>query len=134
MPITIKLNGTMHSIDVDGDTPLLWVLRDVLGMTGTKSGMRDGAMRCLHCAYQWRTGSVLHYVNHDSIGKSGDHNYRSDRQDGGGRQDPEGPWLDHGEVVQCGYRQSGQIMSAVALLASKQAASGRMSISTTQCP
>ena len=38
MPFTIKVNGTPHSVDVDGDTPLLWVLRDVLGMTGTKFG------------------------------------------------------------------------------------------------
>jgi len=38
MPFTIKINGNTHSVDVDGDTPLLWVLRDVLGMTGTKFG------------------------------------------------------------------------------------------------
>ena len=36
MPFSIKVNGTPHSVSVDGDTPLLWVLRDVLGMTGTK--------------------------------------------------------------------------------------------------
>ena len=38
MAFTIKINGNTHSVDVDGDTPLLWVLRDVLGMTGTKFG------------------------------------------------------------------------------------------------
>jgi hypothetical protein len=38
MPFTIKVNGTPHSVDVDGDTPLLWVLRDLLGITGTKFG------------------------------------------------------------------------------------------------
>jgi hypothetical protein len=38
MPFTIKVNGTPHSVDVDDDTPLLWVLRDLLGMTGTKFG------------------------------------------------------------------------------------------------
>src|SRR2546421_8411760 len=38
MAFAIKVNGTTHSVDVDGDTPLLWVLRDVLGMTGTKFG------------------------------------------------------------------------------------------------
>ncbi|HMG49230.1 MAG TPA: (2Fe-2S)-binding protein, partial [Inquilinus sp.] len=38
MAFTIKVNGTTHEVDVDGDTPLLWVLRDVLGMTGTKFG------------------------------------------------------------------------------------------------
>jgi len=38
MAYTIKINATAHTVDVDGDTPLLWVLRDVLGMTGTKFG------------------------------------------------------------------------------------------------
>ena len=38
MAFTIKVNGTAHSVDVDADTPLLWVLRDVLGMSGTKFG------------------------------------------------------------------------------------------------
>ncbi len=38
MAFTIKVNGQTHSVDVDGDTPLLWVLRDVLGLTGTKFG------------------------------------------------------------------------------------------------
>src|ERR1700694_2514132 len=38
MPFAIKVNGNTHSVDVDADTPLLWVLRDVLGMTGTKFG------------------------------------------------------------------------------------------------
>jgi isoquinoline 1-oxidoreductase subunit alpha len=38
MAFVIKINGNKHNVDVDGDTPLLWVLRDVLGMTGTKFG------------------------------------------------------------------------------------------------
>jgi hypothetical protein len=38
MAFTLKINGTPHEVDVDGDTPLLWMLRDVLGMTGTKFG------------------------------------------------------------------------------------------------
>jgi succinate dehydrogenase/fumarate reductase-like Fe-S protein len=47
MPFTIKVNGTPHTVDVDGDTPLLWVLRDLLGMTGTKFGC--GAALCGAC-------------------------------------------------------------------------------------
>ena len=47
MPFTIKINGASHDIDVDGDTPLLWVLRDVLGMTGTKYGC--GIAQCGAC-------------------------------------------------------------------------------------
>jgi isoquinoline 1-oxidoreductase alpha subunit len=47
MPFSIKINGASHDIDVDGDTPLLWVLRDVLGMTGTKYGC--GIAQCGAC-------------------------------------------------------------------------------------
>jgi xanthine dehydrogenase iron-sulfur cluster and FAD-binding subunit A len=47
MAFTIEVNGQTHSVDVDGDTPLLWVLRDVLGMTGTKFGC--GAALCGAC-------------------------------------------------------------------------------------
>ena len=47
MPFTISVNGTSHAVDVDGDTPLLWVLRDVLGMTGTKFGC--GIAQCGVC-------------------------------------------------------------------------------------
>src|SRR3954467_192104 len=50
MAFTIKVNGTPRSVDVDGDTPLLWVLRDVLGMTGTKFGC--GAALCGACTVQ----------------------------------------------------------------------------------
>jgi isoquinoline 1-oxidoreductase alpha subunit len=47
MPITIKVNGAQHSVDVDGDTPLLWVLRDTIGLTGTKFGC--GVAQCGAC-------------------------------------------------------------------------------------
>src|SRR5450432_4678188 len=50
MSFTIKVNGNSHSVDVDGDTPLLWVLRDVLGMTGTKFGC--GLALCGACTVQ----------------------------------------------------------------------------------
>ena len=47
MPATVKINGVARTVDVDGDTPLLWVLRDVLGMTGTKFGC--GLALCVAC-------------------------------------------------------------------------------------
>jgi aerobic-type carbon monoxide dehydrogenase small subunit (CoxS/CutS family) len=50
MAFTLKINGTLHEVDVDGDTPLLWVLRDVLGMTGTKFGC--GQALCGACTVQ----------------------------------------------------------------------------------
>jgi aerobic-type carbon monoxide dehydrogenase small subunit (CoxS/CutS family) len=50
MVFTIKVNRNTHSVDVDGDTPLLWVLRDVLGMNRHEVRLRHGALRCLHRA------------------------------------------------------------------------------------
>jgi isoquinoline 1-oxidoreductase alpha subunit len=114
MAFTFNVNGTAQSVDVDADTPLLWVLRDVLGMTGTKFGC--GVALCGACtvhvdgsptrscitAIESVEGSEITTI--EGIGET-----------------PEGKalqqaWLDL-EVVQCGYCQSGQIMSAAALLA-----------------
>jgi isoquinoline 1-oxidoreductase subunit alpha len=116
MPITIKLNGTMHSIDVDGDTPLLWVLRDVLGMTGTKFGC--GMALCGACTVHINGEPVRSCITSiDSIGKSEITTIEAIGKTAVGAKIQKA-WLDR-EVVQCGYCQSGQIMSAVALLASK---------------
>ena len=61
MAFAIKINGQTHSVDVDGDTPLLWVLRDVLGMTGTKFGC--GMALCGACTrpYRWCPYSLVHH-------------------------------------------------------------------------
>jgi isoquinoline 1-oxidoreductase subunit alpha len=113
MAYTININGTPHSVDVDGDTPLLWVLRDVLGITGTKFGC--GAALCGACTVHLdgrASRSCITTV--DSIGTS---QVMTIEEIG---KTPQGEalqraWLDL-EVVQCGYCQSGQIMSAAALL------------------
>jgi len=115
MAFTISINGTGHSIDVDGDTPLLWVLRDVLGMTGTKFGC--GAALCGACTVHIdgvATRSCITPV--DSIEKSAVITIEAIGATASGAKIQKA-WLDH-EVVQCGYCQSGQIMSASALLAS----------------
>jgi len=115
MSFTISINGTGHSIDVDGDTPLLWVLRDVLGMTGTKFGC--GAALCGACTVHIdgvATRSCITPV--DSIEKSAVTTIEAIGATASGAKIQKA-WLDH-EVVQCGYCQSGQIMSASALLAS----------------
>jgi isoquinoline 1-oxidoreductase alpha subunit len=69
MAFTLKINGTPHEVDVDGDTPLLWVLRDVLGMTGTKFGC--GQALCGTCTVHIdgaATRSCITTV--DSVGES----------------------------------------------------------------
>ena len=115
MAFTININGTPHSIDVDGDTPLLWVLRDVLGMTGTKFGC--GAALCGACTVHIdgvATRSCITSI--DRIDKSAVTTIEVIGATASGAKIQKA-WLDH-EVVQCGYCQSGQIMSASALLAS----------------
>jgi isoquinoline 1-oxidoreductase alpha subunit len=115
MAFVINVNGSARSIDVDGDTPLLWVLRDVLGMTGTKFGC--GMALCGACTVHIdgvATRSCITPV--DGIGKSQITTIEAIGATPSGAK-VQKAWLDH-EVVQCGYCQSGQIMSASALLAS----------------
>ena len=116
MAFAIKINGTMHSVDVDGDTPLLWVLRDVLGMTGTKFGC--GMALCGACTVHINSEPTRSCITPiDSIGKSEITTIEAIGTTAAGARIQKA-WLDR-EVVQCGYCQSGQIMSATALLASK---------------
>jgi isoquinoline 1-oxidoreductase alpha subunit len=115
MPATIKVNGVDRAVDVDGDTPLLWVLRDVLGMTGTKFGCGMGL--CGACTVHIdsaATRSCITPIN--SIGASKITTIEAIGATAAGAR-VQKAWLDR-EVVQCGYCQSGQIMSASALLAS----------------
>jgi isoquinoline 1-oxidoreductase subunit alpha len=115
MAFTININGTPHSIDVDGDTALLWVLRDVLGMTGTKFGC--GAALCGACTVHIDGVATRSCVTSiDSIDKSVVTTIEAIGATASGAKIQKA-WLDR-EVVQCGYCQSGQIMSASALLAS----------------
>jgi len=115
MTTTIKINGVNRMVDVDGDTPLLWALRDVLGMTGTKFGC--GMALCGACTVHidgQATRSCITSV--DSIGQSQVTTIEAVGETPSGKAIQKA-WLDR-EVVQCGYCQSGQIMSASALLAS----------------
>src|ERR1700730_3786909 len=115
MAFNIQVNGNTHSIDVDGETPLLGVLRDVLGMTGTKFGC--GMALCGACTVHVdgvATRSCITPI--DSIGASEITTIEAIRATPAAAKIQKA-WLDR-EVVQCGYCQSGQIMSASALLAS----------------
>ena len=115
--IKLNINGKVHSVDVEPDTPLLWVLRDTLQYTGTKYGCGMGL--CGACtvhlagdpirscstpvsAAVGKKISTIEAVDTSRVGKAVQEAWRK---------------LD---VAQCGYCQSGQIMSAVALLSSKK--------------
>ena len=114
MPFTIKVNGTPHSVDVDGDTPLLWVLRDLLGMTGTKFGC--GMALCGACTVHIDGQPVRSCITTiDSVGASAITTIEAVGRTPAG-QAVQKAWLDL-DVPQCGYCQSGQIMSASALIA-----------------
>src|SRR5512132_4054905 len=115
MPYTLTVNGTARTVDVDDDTPTLWVLRDHLGLTGTKFGC--GKALCGACTVHvdgepTRSCSVpLSAIAGRKIttieGLSPDRSHPVQKA-----------WMEI-DVPQCGYCQSGQIMSAVALLARK---------------
>jgi isoquinoline 1-oxidoreductase subunit alpha len=115
MSYTVKVNGMDHEVDVDGDAPLLWVLRDVLGLTGTKFGC--GMALCGACTVHIDGQPARSCITPiETVGNAAITTIEaiSDTPNGKKIQDA---WLNL-EVVQCGYCQSGQIMSASALLAS----------------
>jgi isoquinoline 1-oxidoreductase alpha subunit len=110
------LNGAPADVDVDPSTPLLWVLRDHLGLTGTKFGC--GAAQCGACTVHLNGEAVRSCVfpmdamaggakvtTIEGLGKDGLHRIQQ-------------AWIEH-QVPQCGYCQPGMIMAAAALLAAK---------------
>jgi isoquinoline 1-oxidoreductase alpha subunit len=112
--IELSINGERHSVDAPADMPLLWVLRDILGMTGTKFGC--GVAQCGACTVHVDGEAVRSCVTAVSdIGTSDVVTIEAVGGTDAGRK-IQAAWLDH-QVVQCGYCQSGQIMSATALLA-----------------
>ena len=117
MAFTINVNSVKHTIDADDDTPLLWVLRDIIGLTGTKFGC--GMALCGACTVHVDGMAVRSCITPiDSVGSSAVTTIEAiGRTDAG--QKLQKAWLDV-EVVQCGYCQSGQIMSATALLATNR--------------
>ena len=111
--IELLINGHTHAVDVPEDMPLLWVLRDVLGMTGTKFGC--GIAQCGACTVHVSGQPVRSCLL--TVGTLGNQPVTTIEAIGdtpNGRKVQQA-WLDR-EVVQCGYCQSGQIMSATALL------------------
>ncbi|MFC7399834.1 (2Fe-2S)-binding protein [Chelatococcus sp. GCM10030263] len=120
--IQLTVNGESRSVEVPPDMPLLWVLRDVIGLTGTKFGC--GIAQCGACTVHVDgkpTRSCILPVG--SIGTRQVTTVEAIGRTPAG-QKVQKAWLDL-EVVQCGYCQSGQIMSAAALLAAKPAPTDR---------
>ena len=114
MAFTTRINGINHSVDVDGDTPLLWVIRDVLGMTGTKFGC--GRALCGACTVHMDGNPVRSCaIPIERVGDATITTIEAIGETSPGKN-VQKAWLDL-EVVQCGYCQSGQIMAATALLA-----------------
>jgi isoquinoline 1-oxidoreductase alpha subunit len=111
MAISLRVNGTAHEVDVPAEMPLLWVIRDVIGLTGTKYGC--GIQQCGACTVHvdgvatrscgLPVGDVAGEVTTiEGLGANGDHPVQT-------------AWMAE-NVPQCGYCQSGQIMQAASLL------------------
>ncbi|APS39437.1 (2Fe-2S)-binding protein [Salegentibacter sp. T436] len=108
----VNINGKKHSVDVDPETPLLWVLRDNLKLVGTKYGC--GIAQCGACTVHFNGSAVRscqvpisaaqdnEITTIEGLSENGDHPVQK-------------AWLEH-DVPQCGYCQAGQIMAATALL------------------
>ena len=112
MPITLTINGRRRTADVDSDTPLLWILRDTLGLTGTKYGCGVGV--CGACTVLQGSTAVrsCQITASDANGKS----FTTIEGLGATTMHPcQRAWLDE-DVSQCGYCQAGMIMEAAALL------------------
>ena len=111
---TLRINGRTYDLDVPGEMPLLWVLRDVVGLTGTKFGC--GIAQCGACTVHVNGRALRSCVL--AVANVGNREITTIEAVG---NTPDGrriqqAWIDI-DVVQCGYCQSGQIMSAAALLA-----------------
>ncbi len=109
----IKVNGTMHELEADPKTPLLWVLRDILGLTGTKFGC--GMSQCGACTVHMG-GSPIRSCSQEVGGVGSKEITTIEGLSLDGSHPLQRAWVEL-EVPQCGYCQSGQIMSAAALLA-----------------
>ena len=113
--VSLKVNGKIHQVDVDLDTPLLWVLRDSIGLTGTKFGC--GVAACGACTVHLNSAPMRSCMlpvsavgdgavtTIEGLGETQLHRVQQ-------------AWIDH-QVPQCGYCQSGMIMAVVALLQQK---------------
>ena len=120
--IALSVNGKTYNVDVEGDTPLLWVLRDTIGLTGTKYGC--GIAQCGCCTVHIDGVATRScQVPVGTIGAAAITTVEALAQDG--KLHPvQQAWIDH-DVPQCGYCQTGMMMAVVALLKEKPQADRR---------
>jgi aerobic-type carbon monoxide dehydrogenase small subunit (CoxS/CutS family) len=111
--IEITVNGQAHRLDADPDMPLLWALRDIIGLTGTKYGC--GIAQCGACTVHL-DGAPVRSCQTRMADAAGRHVTTIEGLHPEGRHPVQLAWI-AGQVPQCGFCQSGQIMSAAALLA-----------------
>lgn len=115
MPYTLRINGQSKQVDVPADMPLLWVLRDVLNMKGTKFGCGIGA--CGACTVQLNGRAVR--ACQTQVSTVGNQEVKTiEGLSPDGSHPLQKAWMEL-DVPQCGYCQAGQLMTAAALLASK---------------
>jgi isoquinoline 1-oxidoreductase alpha subunit len=112
----LTINGQPHDVDVEPDTPLLWVIRENVGLTGTKYGC--GIAQCGACSVHVN-GEIVRSCSYPFSEAIGKHITTIEGlAQNGILHKVQQAWIDH-EVPQCGYCQSGQIMAAVDLLKNK---------------
>lgn len=112
MAVTFTLNGRSVSLDIDPETPLLWAVRDEVGLTGSKFGC--GAALCGACTMHV-DGQPIRACSTPLSAVAGQKVTTIEGLEGKVAEAVQAAWVKH-EVAQCGYCQSGQVMSAVALL------------------
>jgi len=110
--ISLVINGTNHQVDVDDDTPLLWILRDTLGLTGTKFGCGVGV--CGSCTVL-ENGEAVRACQISATAAAGRSFTTIEGLSADGTHPCQKAWLAE-EVAQCGFCQPGMIMTACALL------------------
>ena len=111
--VTVTINGTAHSVDAEPDMPLLWVIRDLVGLTGTKFGC--GMAQCGACTVHLDGEPIRSCVT--PVSAVGDRKVTTiEGLSPDGTHPLQQAWVAE-QVPQCGYCQSGQLMSAAALLA-----------------
>ncbi len=122
MMITLNINGKTHAVDVDPATPLLWVIREQIGLAGTKYGC--GIAQCGACTVHLNGAAIRSCVTPVQAADKQQITTIEGIGGGDGALHPvQQAWIDE-QIPQCGYCQSGQIMSATALLAENPSPSG----------